>query len=64
MSEPIHELPESIELTREEYRSQHAALEAALDLLDRFPDATRAALFVATSSRRFESCAAHLAVPR
>jgi hypothetical protein len=27
----------SIELTREEYRVQHAALEAVLDVLDRFP---------------------------
>lgn len=39
MSEPMHELPDSIELTREEYRLQHAALEATLDVLDRFPEA-------------------------
>jgi hypothetical protein len=39
MSEPIHEFPEAIELTRDEYRAQHAALEATLDLIDRFPDA-------------------------
>ena len=37
MPEPLHELPDSIELTRSEYRVQHAALEAALDALDRFP---------------------------
>jgi hypothetical protein len=37
--EPVHELPDSIELARDEYRLQHAALEAALDLLDRFPEA-------------------------
>lgn len=37
MGGPIHELPDSIELSREEYRLQHAALEASLDLLDRFP---------------------------
>ncbi len=37
MPEPLHELPASITLTREEYRVQHAALEAALDVLDRFP---------------------------
>ncbi|HVM15351.1 MAG TPA: hypothetical protein VM287_13620 [Egibacteraceae bacterium] len=39
MSEPVHELPQSIGLTREEYRAQHAALEAILDLLDRVPEA-------------------------
>lgn len=39
MSEPLHELPDVIELTRDEYRLQHAALEAALDALDRFPEA-------------------------
>lgn len=39
MPEPIHELPDSIELPREEYRRHHAALEAALDVLDRFPEA-------------------------
>lgn len=39
MSEPVHELLESIELGREEYRVQHTALEAALDLLDRIPGA-------------------------
>lgn len=39
MPEPVHELPESIELGREEYRVQHTALEAALDLLDRIPEA-------------------------
>lgn len=39
MPEPIHELPESIELRREEYRLQHAALEIALDVLDRAPQA-------------------------
>ncbi|QBI18477.1 hypothetical protein ER308_02110 [Egibacter rhizosphaerae] len=38
MSEPMHELPESIVLPREEYRLQHAALEAALDVFDRFPE--------------------------
>jgi hypothetical protein len=37
MPDAIHDLPESIALTREEYRVQHAALEAALDVLDRFP---------------------------
>jgi hypothetical protein len=37
MSSPVHELPEEIVLTREEYRLQHAALEAALDVLDRVP---------------------------
>jgi hypothetical protein len=37
MPSPVHELPEQIVLTREEYRLQHAALEAALDLLDRMP---------------------------
>ncbi len=37
MPEPRHELPASIALTREEYRIQHAALEAALDVLDSFP---------------------------
>jgi hypothetical protein len=37
MSPPVHELPEQIVLTREEYRLQHAALEAALDVLDRLP---------------------------
>ena len=37
MSPPVHELPEEIVLTREEYRLQHAALEAALDVLDRVP---------------------------
>jgi hypothetical protein len=35
----VHELPEQIVLTREEYRLQHAALEAALDVLDRVPTA-------------------------
>lgn len=39
MSEPVHEIPESIELGREEYRVQHRALEAALDRLDRIPEA-------------------------
>ena len=39
MPEPIHQFPDSIELTREEYRLQHAALEAALDVLDRVPEA-------------------------
>lgn len=39
MSEPMHELPDSIELTRDEYRLQHTALEATLDVLDRFPQA-------------------------
>ena len=39
MPDPLHELPASIALTREEYRVQHAALEAALDVLDRFPNA-------------------------
>ena len=38
MAEPVHDLPESIELTRDEYRVQHAALESALDVLDRFPE--------------------------
>lgn len=38
MAAPLHELPDSIELTRDEHRLQHAALEAALDVLDRFPD--------------------------
>lgn len=36
---PVHELPEEIVLAREEYRVQHAALEAALDVLDRVPSA-------------------------
>ena len=39
MVEPLHELPARIQLTREEYRSQHAALELALDVLDRVPEA-------------------------
>jgi hypothetical protein len=34
MSFPVHELPEQIVLSREEYRLQHAALETALDVLD------------------------------
>jgi hypothetical protein len=34
---PVYELPDEIILAREEYRQQHAALEAALDVLDRFP---------------------------
>lgn len=38
MGAALHEFPESIELTREEYRAQHAALEAALDIVDRFPE--------------------------
>jgi hypothetical protein len=38
MSEPLHEMPASIELSRAEYRAQHAALEAALDVVDRFPE--------------------------
>lgn len=38
MPDVFHELPDSIELTRAEYRTQHAALEVALDILDRFPD--------------------------
>lgn len=37
MTSPVHDLPEEIVLTREEYRLQHAALEAALDVLDRTP---------------------------
>lgn len=37
--EPMHEFPDSIELPREKYRLQHAALEAALDVLDRYPEA-------------------------
>jgi hypothetical protein len=37
MTSPVHEMPEEIVLTREEYRLQHAALEAALDVLDRVP---------------------------
>lgn len=37
MTEPVHDLPEEIVLEREEYRLQHAALEAALDVLDRVP---------------------------
>ena len=36
---PVHELPGEIVLTRDEYRVQHAALEAALDVLDRVPSA-------------------------
>jgi hypothetical protein len=39
MASSVHELPEEIVLTREEYRLQHAALEAALDVLDRQPTA-------------------------
>jgi hypothetical protein len=39
MASPVHELPEEIVLTREAYRLQHAALEAALDVLDRLPAA-------------------------
>jgi hypothetical protein len=39
MVSSLHELPEEIVLAREEYRLQHAALEAALDLLDRMPGA-------------------------
>lgn len=39
MVQPIHELPDSIELTQHEYRVQHAALEAALYALDRSPGA-------------------------
>ncbi len=35
MDRPLHEFPASIELDRDEYRAQHAALEAALDVLDR-----------------------------
>jgi hypothetical protein len=31
MSSPVHALPEQIVLTREEYRLQHAALEAGLE---------------------------------
>lgn len=38
MNGRLHELPAAIELTRDEYRVQHAALEAALDVLDRFPE--------------------------
>lgn len=38
MPSPVHKLPESILLSREEYRLQHGALEAALDLLDRHPE--------------------------
>lgn len=37
MSGPLYELPESIELSREEYRAQHTALEAALNVLMRSP---------------------------
>lgn len=33
----MHELPDTIELSRDDDRTQHAALEAAPDLLDRFP---------------------------
>lgn len=51
MSEPMHELPDSIELIREEYRLQHAALEAALDVLDRFPEADQDA----TTRRQVET---------
>ena len=45
MTSPVHDMPEEIVLTREEYRLQHAALEAALDVLDRVsrPDAHAAA---------------------
>lgn len=39
MASSVHELPSEIILTREEYRSQHAALEASLDVLDRLPGA-------------------------
>jgi hypothetical protein len=39
MAPIMHELPEEIVLAREEYRLQHAALEAALDVLDRLPGA-------------------------
>ncbi len=38
MPDALQEMPDSIELTRAEYRAQHAALEVALDILDRFPD--------------------------
>lgn len=39
MEEPIHDLPDSIVLTRPEYRVQHAALEVALHALDSSPEA-------------------------
>jgi hypothetical protein len=39
MAPIMHELPEEIVLAREEYRLQHAVLEAALDVLDRLPGA-------------------------
>ena len=39
MRSPLHELPAEIVLSREEYRLQHAALEVALDVLDRLPAA-------------------------
>ena len=39
MADALHELPETIVLTRAEYRAQHAALEASLELLDRIPEA-------------------------
>jgi len=38
MAEPMHEPPDSIRLTRADYRVLHAALEAALHVLDRSPD--------------------------
>lgn len=41
MTGPIHELPQSILLEREEYRGQHDALEIALDLLDQHSEIDR-----------------------
>jgi hypothetical protein len=37
--EPFHDLPDSIELDRADYRLVHAALEVALGVLDRSPEA-------------------------
>lgn len=58
MSEPVHELPDSIELGREEYRVQHSALEAALDLLDRIPERMPTARSVPRSKQPYVRCCA------
>jgi hypothetical protein len=50
MPEPLHERPASIALTREEYRVQHAALEVALDVLDRFPATDTGGLIMAVAT--------------
>lgn len=41
MTEPLFVFPDSIELPREDYRRVNAALEVALDLLDRAGDNDR-----------------------